>query len=402
VSRGRRLNRGARVEVPGFLAAGIACGIKPSGRPDLALIVSERLAAAAAVFTTSRFPGAPVVVSRQHIRAGRARGVVVNSGVSNVANGARGLRDAREMTRLLARAIGARPSEIQVSSTGVIGRLLPMDRLRDGIPRAAAELSPRGFERAANAILTTDNVPKLVLNRSRGFRLAGLAKGAGMIMPRMATMLGYLVTDLAVEPRFLARALRDAVDPTFNALTIDGETSTSDTVLVLANGAAGNRPIDAGSARARDFAKALFETSQELCYRLARDGEGVTKLATVAVAGARSDADADRVARSVANSALVKTALFGGDPNWGRIVQAIGAAGVPLRPQAVGVRIGGVEMLRGGEPAGGSAGLRRAERAMKKKEVPIEITVGRGPGRARMLTTDFSYEYVRVNAEYTT
>ena len=390
------------IEVPGFLAAGIACGIKPSGKPDLALIVSDRPAVAAAVFTTSRFPGAPVVVSRSHIRAGVARGVVVNSGVSNVANGARGLADAREMTVLLARAIGARPREIQVSSTGVIGRTLPMEKLREGIPRAAEQLSARGFERAARAILTTDNKPKLVHARARGFALAGMAKGAGMIMPRMATMLGFIVTDLAIEPVFLRSALRDAVEPTFNSLTIDGQTSTSDTVLVLANGAAGNRPIEAGSARAGEFARALLELSRELCYRLARDGEGVTKLATVAVAGARSHADADRVARSVANSALVKTALFGGDPNWGRIVQAIGAAGVRLKPAQVDVRIGGVQMLRGGEPAGGAAGLRRAERAMKKREVAIEISLGAGPGNARMLTTDFSYEYVRVNAEYTT
>jgi glutamate N-acetyltransferase/amino-acid N-acetyltransferase len=390
------------IEVPGFLAAGIACGIKPSGKPDLALIVSDRPAAAAAVFTTSRFPGAPVVVSRSHIRGGVARGVVVNSGISNVANGAKGLADAREMTRLVARAIGARAGEIQVSSTGVIGRTLPMDKLREGIPRAAAQLSARGFERAARAILTTDNKPKLVHTRARGWSLAGLAKGAGMIMPRMATMLGFIVTDLAVEPAFLRTALREAVEPTFNSLSIDGQTSTSDTVLVLANGAAGNRPIEAGSARADEFARALLEISRELCYRLARDGEGVTKLATVSVAGARSVADADRVARSVANSALVKTALFGGDPNWGRIVQAIGAAGVRLQPAQVGVRIGGVQMLSGGEPSGGAAGLRRAERAMKKREVAIEISLGRGPGSARMLTTDFSYEYVRVNAEYTT
>lgn len=390
------------VEVPGFLAAGLACGIKPSGKPDLALIVSDRPAAAAAVFTTSRFPGAPVVVSRAHMRGRVARGVVVNSGVSNVANGARGLADAREMTRLLAREIGASPREIQVASTGVIGRELPMAKLRVGIARAAAALSPRGFEDAASAILTTDNVPKLVHLRARGFALAGMAKGAGMIMPRMATMLAFIVTDLAVEPGFLQAALREAVDPTFNALTIDGETSTSDTVLVMANGAAGNRPISAGSARAKEFARALRETSSDLCYRLARDGEGVTKLATVDVVGARSSGDADRVARSVANSALVKTALFGGDPNWGRIVQAIGAAGVALRPAHVDVRIGGVQMLRGGEPSGGAAGLRRAERAMKKKEIAIEISLGRGPGRARMLTTDFSYEYVRINAEYTT
>ncbi len=390
------------VEVPGFLAAGIACGIKPSGRADLALIVSDRPAAAAAVFTTSRFPGAPVIVSRRNIRGGVVRGVVVNSGISNVANGARGLADAREMTRLRARSSGARPREIQVSSPGVIGRKLPLEKLREGIPRAAASLSKRGFERAARAILTTDMRPKLVHARAPGFALVGLAKGAGMIMPRMATMLASLVTDLAVEPGFLREALRDAVGPTFNALTIEGQSSTSDTVLVIANGAAGNRPVDAGSARAREFARALLETSRELCYRLARDGEGVTKLATVTVSGTRSDGDADRVARSIANSALVKTALFGGDPNWGRIVQAIGASGVRLRPSSVDVRIGGVQMLRRGEPAGGEAGLRRAERAMKKREVAIEISLGAGPGRARMLTTDFSYEYVRVNAEYTT
>ena len=390
------------ISVRGFRAAGVACGIMPSGKPDLALVVSVRPAAAGAVFTTSRFPGAPVVVSREHLRGGRARGLVANSGVSNVANGARGLRDAREMTRLLADAIGARPREIQVASTGVIGRRLPMERLRAGIPRAVAALSPHGFESAAEAILTTDTVAKLVSRRGRGYALAGFAKGAGMIMPRMATMLAYLVTDLAVEPALLRRALRGAVDATFNALTIDGETSTSDTVLVLANGAAGNTLIGVGSPRAREFERLLADASAELCERLARDGEGVTKLASVAVAGARSDRDADRVARSVANSALVKTALFGGDPNWGRVVQAVGAAGVALRPAQVDVRIGGAQLLRRGEPAGGAAALRRAERAMKAKQVDIEISIGRGPGRARILTTDLSYEYVRVNAEYTT
>ena len=390
------------IEVSGFRAAGIACGIKPSGKPDLALVVSDRPAVAAAVFTTSRFPGAPVVVSRAHLRGGRARGVVVNSGISNVANGARGLRDAREMAELVARGIGARTREIQVASTGVIGRLLPMDRLRAGIPRAVEALSPRGLEGAAEAILTTDSVAKLVFRRARGGVLAGFAKGAGMIMPRMATMLAYLFTDLAIEPALLRRALRGAVDASFNALTIDGETSTSDTVLVLANGAAGNAPIGVGSPRARAFERLLADASAELCEKLARDGEGVTKLASVAVAGARSDRDADRGARSGANSALVKTALFGGDPNWGRVVQAVGAAGVPLRPAQVGVRIGGVELLRRGEPSGGAGALRRAERAMKAKQVAIEISLGRGPGRARILTTDLSYEYVRVNAEYTT
>ncbi|HXZ86439.1 MAG TPA: bifunctional ornithine acetyltransferase/N-acetylglutamate synthase, partial [Myxococcota bacterium] len=259
---------------------------------------------------------------------------------------------------------------------------------------------------AARAIMTTDTYPKLAARTAEiegvEVRIAGFAKGAGMIMPRMATMLAYLVTDLAVEPALLRRALRGAVGSTFNALTIDGETSTSDTVLVLANGSAGNTPIGVGSPRARAFERLLADASAELCEKLARDGEGVTRLAGVSVAGARSDRDADRVARSVANSALVKTALFGGDPNWGRVVQAVGAAGVALRPAQLAVRIGGVELLRRGEPCGGAGALRRAERAMKAKQVEIEISLGRGPGRARILTTDLSYEYVRVNAEYTT
>ena len=249
------------IEVRGFRAAGIACGIKPSGNPDLALVVSDRPAAAAAVFTSNRFPGAPVVVSRAHLRGGRARGIVVNSGISNVANGARGLRDAREMAALLAREIGARPREIQVASTGVIGQLLPMERIREGIPRAAARALAarlRGARRARSSPPTSE--PKLVFRRARGFALAGFAKGAGMIMPRMATMLAYLVTDLAVEPALLRRALRAAVGATFNALTIDGETSTSDTVLVLANGAAGNIADRRRARRARGSSSACSPT----------------------------------------------------------------------------------------------------------------------------------------------
>lgn len=388
--------------VAGFRAAGVSCAIKPSGALDLALIVSDRPANAAAVFTRNRFPGAPVRVSRAHLRDGRARAVVVNSGISNVATGAVGLRNARAMCRQAADEVGLRLSDVQVASTGVIGTQLPMERIALGIRKAARALSSTGWSRAARAILTTDTRPKLVQVTQRNFSLLGVAKGAGMIMPNMATMLVYMVTDLAVESAFLADALREAVDPTFNHLTIDGETSTSDTVLVMANGAAGNRGLGRRSVGAEDFRKALAEVCSTLTEKLALDGEGVTKIARIHVRGARSDRTAQQIARSVGNSMLVKTALHGADPNWGRIVQAIGAAGAAFSPGRVGIRIGGAEVLRCGTGVDSAAALRLAERAMRRKKVEIEITLGTGSGSASILTTDLSHGYVAINSEYTT
>jgi len=391
------------VELEGFRASGVACGIKPSGRPDLALIVSERPAAAAGVFTRSRFPGAPVVVSRRRMRSGQARAVVCNSGVSNVATGAQGLQDARDMTAEVAVRLDVAPSDVQVASTGVIGPRLPMDRVRSGIGAAVDALAPNGWMRAARAIMTTDKRPKLVATQGGGFGLCGIAKGAGMIMPKMATMLAFLASDAAIAAPLLDHMLRETVQDTFNCLTIDGEMSTSDMVLVLANGASGGRPVASERApRARDFRRALGEVCGELVERLATDGEGVTRLAEVRVSGARSRAAAERVARKIANSALVKTALFGGDPNWGRIIQAAGAAGVPFVPAQVSVSIGGVALLRGGEPVVANGVRQRAQKAMRRKRVAIDVGLGNGPGRARVLTTDFSYDYVRINAEYTT
>ena len=388
--------------VPGFRAAGVACGIKPSGELDLALITSDRPADAAAVFTRNRFPGAPVIVSRRHLRGRRAQAVVVNSGISNVATGAQGLQNARSMCRQTASLLGLRASDVQVSSTGVIGEMLPMDRIAAGIARAAKELSATGWSRAARAILTTDTKPKLAQVTSKRFAMLGIAKGAGMVMPNMATMLAYIVTDLAVDAEFLRDVLGEAVASTFNCLTIDGETSTSDTVLVLANGAAGNRPLGPRSAGARDFRKALADVCGALTEKLALDGEGVTRIARIEVRGARSDRSADAVARKVANSLLVKTALFGADPNWGRIVQAVGAAGVPFSPGRLGIQIGGAELLRGGQLVASSDSRRRASLAMRRKRVEIGVSLGTGPGRASVLTTDLGYGYVRINAEYTT
>ncbi len=388
--------------VAGFRAAGVRCGIKPSGALDLALFVSDSPANAAAVFTRNRFPGAPVRVSRAHLRDGRARAVVVNSGISNVATGAVGLRNARAMCRQAAEELGLPPKDVQVASTGVIGNQLPMELIAPGIRKAARALSATGWSRAARAILTTDTRPKLAQVTRRSFSLLGFAKGSGMVMPNMATMLVYMVTDLAVESAFLSDALREAVDPTFNRLTIDGETSTSDTVLVMANGAAGNRPLVRRSAGADDFRKALAELSSTLTEKLALDGEGVTKIARIHVRGARSDRAAQQIARSVGNSVLVKTALHGADPNWGRIVQAIGAAGAVFSPERVGIRIGDAELMRQGTARESTTALRQAERAMRRKKIEIEITLGSGPGDASILTTDLSHGYVAINSEYTT
>lgn len=391
-----------RLRVRGFRASGLHCGIKKSGESDLALVVSDRPAAAAGVFTRSRFPGAPVVLTRRRIRPGRARAIVVTSGNANVATGRAGLRDAEATAALVAREAGLAETDVLVASTGVIGRRLPMDRVRAGIPRAVRALSPSGWRRSARAILTTDRSPKIAVARGRGFTVVGMAKGAGMVMPDMATLLAFAFTDLAVEPRFLRRIVRDVATRTFGRLTIDGQTSTSDMFLVLANGAAGNRAVRSLQGAGGSFARALETVAASLAEALARDGEGVTRVARVAVEGARSGADAERVARAVGNSVLVKTALFGADPNWGRIVQAAGASGAGIDPARLGVRIGGIELLRRGTPVGGSPALRRAARAMRRATVDITVRLDLGTARAEVLTTDLSYEYVRINAEYTT
>jgi glutamate N-acetyltransferase/amino-acid N-acetyltransferase len=380
----------------------LRCGIKPSGAPDLALVVSDLPASAAGVFTRSRFPGAPVVLSRRRIRRGRARAIVVTSGNANVATGRAGLRDAETIAALVAREAALRPEEVLVAATGVIGRPLPMARVREGVPRAVRSLSATGWSRAARAILTTDKRPKIAVERVDGFTVLGFAKGAGMLMPDMATLLAFAFTDLAVEPAFLRDAVREVSARTFDRLTIDGQTSTSDMFLVLANGASQGRPVKSPRGIGGRFLSALGRVAETLCEGLARDGEGVTRLARVRVEGARSGADADRLARAVANSTLVKTSLFGCDPNWGRLVQAAGASGAWIDPGKLGIRIGRVELLRRGTPVGGAATLARAGRAMREPIVEIGLSLGLGTGRAEILTTDLSTGYVRVNAAYTT
>jgi glutamate N-acetyltransferase/amino-acid N-acetyltransferase len=393
------------LEVPGFRAAGVRCGIKRRG-PDLALIASDAPVAAAGVFTRSTVVGAPVEWSRCCLRGGTVRAIVANSGVSNVAMGAKGRRDAAAMAACAARSLAARPDEVLVASTGVIGAPLPMPRIRRGVRAAALALSPGGLRDAARAIMTTDTVPKWAATSvrvgGRRITLAGIAKGSGMIAPDLATMFGFLLCDAAATPAFLRGALRRVAAQTFNRVSVDGECSTSDTVLLLASGRAGNPSLDGpGSPGARAFEDALREVATELSRALARDGEGATKLVDVVVRGGRSEGEASTAARRIANSMLVKTALFGRDPNWGRILQTVGAGRVSIRLPQASVRLAGVTVFRGGASAGPAA-RRRAAAALAAPEVCIEVDLGAGRGTAHMWTCDLSTDYVRINAEYTT
>jgi glutamate N-acetyltransferase/amino-acid N-acetyltransferase len=391
--------------VAGFRFAGVRCGIKRRGL-DLALLVSDRPASAAAVFTQSTVPSAPVVVSRRKLRGGRARVIVANSGVSNVAMGQAGVRAAERMCAAAGRELGLPAREVLCASTGVIGMPLPLAKIEAGIRDAAAELSATGLVRAARAIMTTDTRPKAF---GRAFHVAGrrcavvgIAKGSGMIEPRMATMLAFFATDAAVAPRHLRRVWREVAEQTLNRVSVDGETSTSDCAVILANAAAGAPPISGPrSPGAAALRTALLEVATALARELARDGEGATKLVTVDVRGASSDAQAELAARRIANSLLVKTALFGGDPNWGRILQTVGAGRVRLDLARTEVRLGGIPVFRAGASTG-TAARARAGRKLQAAEVEIAVQLGAGRGRCRIWTCDLSYEYVRVNADYTT
>jgi glutamate N-acetyltransferase/amino-acid N-acetyltransferase len=394
--------------VAGFRAAGLHVGIKDAAREaekDLALIVADEPAAVAAVFTQSSVVGAPVEISRERVAKGRARGIVVNSGISNVAMGARGLRDAKKMAAMAACELDCDEAEMLVASTGVIGEPLPMDVLRKGIPRVAEALSATGFGDAAEAIRTTDTHAKIASTRfklgGRFVTILGIAKGSGMIEPNMATMLSFLVTDAAIAPAVLRGMLGRVADATYNRLTIDGEGSTSDTVVLMASGCVEGAALRSASAMAGQFESALLAVCEDLVRQLARDGEGATKLITIEIRGARSAAEADTAARRIGNSMLVKTAVFGGDPNWGRIMQTLGAARIAWNTEKTRVRVGGVAVFARGRSAGPAA-RKRAEKALEADEIRIQVDLGRGRGTARLFTCDLSYDYVKINAEYTT
>lgn len=388
----------------GFRASGIACGIKANGAPDLALIVSDPPASAAAVFTTNVAQAAPVVLSKEQLlrTGGGAVAVVINSGCANACTGAEGLEHAREMARRTAAAVGCAPDAVLVASTGVIGVKLPMARVVAGIDLAAAALSAEGGVDAARAIMTTDPFAKEAVADARAaaglFRVGGMAKGSGMIEPLMATMLACVTTDAQVHPALLQRALAAAVEGTFNAISVDGECSTNDCVFALANGASG---VVIGDDELPVLVEALTSVCEPLAVAIVRGGEGATKLMTIRVTGARTDADAKTTARAIANSPLVKTAVHGADPNWGRLVAVAGRATRTLVLDRARVRIGPVELFSEGAPHDDRAP--QAAAYLRGTDVDLEVDLGTGgAGQARMWSCDLTAEYVRINADYRT
>ena len=388
----------------GFRAAGVACGIKPSGARDLTLVAADRSVSAAAVFTTNLAQAAPLLVSRQRLAASgsRAAAVVVNSGCANACTGPDGLTHANLMADMAAAALRVDPSAVLVASTGVIGVKLEMGKVERGIQLAAQSLSSSGGSDAALGIMTTDPFPKeaaVEISCPGGtFRVGGIAKGSGMIEPMMATMLGFITTDVGVEPGLLQQALRAAVDDTFNAITVDGECSTNDCVFALASGDSG---VSLGASDLPLLADALKAACEPLAVGIVRGGEGATKLITVRVGGAQSTSDARLAARAIANSLLVKTAIHGGDPNWGRLVAVAGRSGAGFSLDRAVVRIGPVELFSGGGPHDERAPEAAAYLSGREIDLWVDLGTG-GTGEARMWTCDLSAEYVRINAEYRT
>jgi glutamate N-acetyltransferase/amino-acid N-acetyltransferase len=391
----------------GFRAAGVTAGFKPSGSRDLGLLVGDPGTTAAALFTTNAVAAAPVEVGRDRLARGRVRAVLVNSGQANAATGSRGVDDALATSAEAAALIGADPDEVMPSSTGVIGEPLHVEQMHEAMPALVDGLSGDGGDAFARSIMTTDTVPKQATADAGPYRVGGCAKGVGMIAPNLATMLAFVTTDAAVAAGDLQRLASQRLARRFDALTVDGCSSTNDTVLVLASGAAGGEPLIPGSDGWEALAAAIDAVGESLVMQLIADGEGATHVMVVDVEGAANDDDARRTAKSVADSPLVKTAVFGGDANPGRFLQAAGAAGVPIDPSRLDVSIGGVVVARGGvippsyfEPASPLAEQARA--AMKEAEISVWVRLGDGPGASRAYGCDLSYEYVRINGEYTT
>ncbi|HYS16170.1 MAG TPA: bifunctional glutamate N-acetyltransferase/amino-acid acetyltransferase ArgJ [Candidatus Binatia bacterium] len=396
---------GGVTAVPGILAGGVVAGIKPSGKKDLALIYSSTPARAAAVFTSNQVKGAPVLVSTEHVGGGQAQAIVASSGCANVCTGDQGIADAREMTRLVGELLRIPASHVLVAATGVIGVPLPMDKIRSALPKLVKSLSPQGGRAAAEAIMTTDTRPKEAAVRvevgGRPVTIGGIAKGVAMLEPHLATMFCFVASDAVVARGALGSVVRRAVDRSFNRTTVDSDQSTSDTVAVLTNGLAENAPLEAGARGLRQFARGLDAVMTKLARMLVADGEGATKLVTIAVRGAASRREALNAARSIANSPLVKTAINGQDPNWGRIMMALGKSAARVEQEKVAIAFGDERLVERGMLKEGVR-LERVREIMGLSEYDITVDLGLGRGEDRVWTCDLSEEYVRLNAKYTT
>lgn len=391
--------------IKGFTFSAVEAAIKKPGRKDLALIYSEVPATAAAVFTTNKVKAAPVLLSAKNIASGQCQALVVNSGNANACTGKIGLQDATETARILADKLQIQENLIQVCSTGVIGVPLPMERIRNALPSLVSELGNASLYDIAAAIMTTDTFAKSSAStgtiEGKSYTVAGIAKGAGMIMPNMATMLSFIITDAAVEPSLINQIFISSVERSFNAITVDGDTSTNDTCLFMANGASGAPLIKPGTTEASEFISLLDSVLLDLAKQIVKDGEGATKFVEIKIKGATSDSDAKKAAISVANSSLVKTAFYGQDANWGRIFAAIGYSGIEVNPDLLALWFDDVCMAKKGVFAGGNAEERGTE-VLHQKEFTVTVDLGIGDGTATVYTSDLSHEYVSINADYRT
>jgi glutamate N-acetyltransferase/amino-acid N-acetyltransferase len=384
----------------GFMAGAVSAGIKenPGQRLDLGILLSTKTCVTAGVFTTNKVKAAPVLVSRERLKRGSIRAVVMNSGCANACTGKQGMADALEMTELVAKEIGLKKEDILVASTGIIGTTLPMDRIRAALPKL--RFSVAGGHDLAQAILTTDKVPKEAAVTTDGFTIGGIVKGSGMIHPDMATLLCFLTTDAAVEASFLRQAIKEAVAVSFNMLSVDGDNSTNDTVIIMANGVAERELIRAGGSRARVFQQALNQICIYLARETARDGEGATKLIEVKVSSAMTLRDAQLAAKTIVSSSLVKAAVYGADPNWGRILAAAGRSGAALEETKAELYISNTCVVKGGEPLNFDRGM--VVNHLKGKEVYIKLDLHLGRAEATAWGCDLTEKYVKINAEYTT
>jgi len=390
---------GGITSVPGFRSAGVACGIKTTGAKDLAVIVCDDVAVSAGTFTSNKVKSAPVLVSMERVKSGKAQAIVANSGNANACTGEQGIKDAKRMTELVASGLNISPELVLVASTGKIGRKMPMDKIENGIKLALSSLSYTGGHDSAEAIMTTDTFSKEIAVefdiQKKKAHIGGMVKGAGMINPNMATMLCFLTTDVCIEQSFLQKALKSAVDVSFNMISVDGDTSTNDTVLILANGKAGNSPINRLDSSYEVFLRALTYVTTSLAKMIAKDGEGATKFIELRVRGAKTEQDARKACHTIARSPLLKCALFGEDPNWGRIMSSLGISDIDMDQNKVDIWFDDLKIAQNGISTGFSE--ESAKDILKKKEYVITIDLKMGNAKATLWTCDLSYDYVKIN-----
>jgi len=394
----------SKISVPGFLANGVSVGIKDGGKKDLGLIYSTVPAKVAALFTKNTFKAAPVLIDAERIKRGIAQAIITNSGYANAATGKEGMVDALAVSAATARQLKISEEHILVCSTGVIGKRLPVKKIETGIGKLVKGLNEFGIEDAEAAMMTTDKYPKIAIRKgivgAKDITICGIAKGAGMIEPNMATLLTYVMTDALIDAKALNTVFHQVIDSTFNAISVDGCMSTNDTAIILANGLAGNNPLERAQARLQRFREMLTDVLAELSSAVVKDGEGATKFITIDVDGAKSKSDARRVAYSIANSNLVKTAFFGEDPNWGRIVAAIGSSGIPLEKEKISLSIGNQTVFAQDAPT--NISLSKLKEIFQGSKIEIRVGLGGGDKSYSVYTSDLSYDYVKINADYST